>query len=253
MNKRNLFLAMGGAVVVLVGAVWLFFIRSDAPPPASLEEAVAAVSETTTTGAPAETSASTTTAPATSAPATTAAPAAEGLDGSWVVDPASSFAGYRIGEELASIGTTTAVGRTDEVEAALTFEGSSVTALEVTVDMTTLQSDRSRRDQALGSRGLETDQFPTASFVLSEPVDLGGAPVEGEAIAATAEGDLTLHGVTNSITMALEGELVAGTMVVVGSTDVVLTDYAIEAPTGFSVLSINEVGTIEVQLAFVRS
>ena len=50
----------------------------------------------------------------------------------------------------------------------------------------------------------------------------------------------------------LEGSLVAGTMVVVGSADVTLTDYAIEAPTGFSVLSIAEVGTFELQLAFVR-
>jgi polyisoprenoid-binding protein YceI len=82
---------------------------------------------------------------------------------------------------------------------------------------------------------------------------LGAAPTEGDSVAATAVGDLTLHGVTNSISMALEGSLVGGTMVVVGSTEVALTDYGIEAPTGFSVLTIEEVGTIEVQLAFVRS
>lgn len=249
MNKRNLFIGLAFAIIAVVGGVWFFFIRSDAPPPASLEDAVAAVTEDTTTLAPSGQDAATT-----AAPQTTSAPVAtDGLDGSWVVDQADSFAGYRIGEELASIGTATAVGRSSDIEASLTFAGSAVTEFTVTVDMTTLQSDRSRRDGALASRGLETAQFPTASFVLTEPIDLGAAPADGDTVAATAVGDLTLHGVTNSISMALEGSLVGGIMVVVGSTEVALTDYAIEAPTGFSVLTIEEVGTIEVQLAFVPS
>lgn len=247
MNKRNLLIGSLSAVVILIAAVWFFFIRSDAPPPASLEEAVAAVTDETTTAPPGDSS--DTTAP----PATTSAPTGvEGLDGTWVVDQGLSFAGYRIGEELASIGTTTAVGRTSDVEATLTFAGTIASDLAVTVDMTTLQSDRSRRDDALGTRGLETNAFPTATFVLTEPIDLGTVPEEGATFTAAATGDLTLHGVTNSISMSLEGSLVEGTVVVVGSVEVTLTDYSIEAPTGFSVLSINEVGTLEVQLAFVR-
>lgn len=247
MSKRNLLIGLLGALVVLVGAVWFFFIRSDAPPPASLEEAVAAVSDETT-DAPSDDISETT-----SPPETTAAPAsAEGLDGSWVVEQANSFAGYRIGEELANIGTVTAVGRTSDIDAALTFAGTAVTDLSVTVDMMTLQSDRSQRDNALRNRGLETGAFPTATFALAEPIALGSVPEDGEAFTATAVGDLTLHGVTNSISMPVEGSLVDGTVVVVGSVDVTLTDYGMEPPTGFSVLSINEVGTLEVQLAFVR-
>jgi hypothetical protein len=54
------------------------------------------------------------------------------------------------------------------------------------------------------------------------------------------------------VTLNLEGSLVDGTMVVVGMIDVTLTDYDIEAPTGFSILSIADTGSLEVQLAFVR-
>ena len=257
MSRRNVFIGLGAALVLVVAAVWFFFIRSDAPPPVALEDAVAAVTDdsTTTSAAPDNTeSADTTEVPDTTAPPeTTEAPAAaEGLDGAWVVDQANSFAGYRIGEELANIGTVTAVGRTSDVVGTLEFAATAVTSLEVTVDMTTLESDRSQRDNALRTRGLETSDFPTASFVLTEPLDLGAVPGEGDQFAGTAAGDLTLHGVTNSITMDLEGSLVGGIVVVVGSTDVTLTDYDIEAPTGFSVLTINEVGTIEVQLALVR-
>jgi polyisoprenoid-binding protein YceI len=252
LSKRNILIGLIAAVIVLGGAVWYFFLRSDAPPPATLEDAVAAVTgETTTTtttageGEPAST---------TAAPETTTAPSAsDGLDGTWIADPSLSFVGYRIEEELASIGSATAVGRTSDVDAMLTFSGSSVTDLSVTVDMTTLQSDRSRRDGAMATRGLETNTFPDASFVLAAPIDLGAVPADGESISASAAGELTLHGVTQSISLDLEGSLVEGTMVVVGSVDIALVDYGIEKPTGFSVLSIADVGVLEIQLALVRS
>ncbi len=252
MSRRNIVIAVVAGLLVLAGAVWFFFFRSDAPPPASLEDAIESVVDDTEAPSSSE-SADTTaeSADTTAAPDTTSAPvSADGLDGTWTVDQSNSFAGYRIGEELASIGTVEAVGRTSDVDASLTFAGSAVTDLTVTVDMTTLESDRSRRDEALASRGLETDAFPTAVFVLTEPIDLGNAPGEGEVFVASALGELTLHGVTNPVVMELEGSLVEGTVVVVGSTEVTLTDYDIEAPTGFSVLTIEESGIIEVQLAF---
>ncbi len=258
MSRRNILIGSVAGVIILAGAVWFFFLRSDAPPPVALEDAVAAVTDDDGADDAAEPSAEDADLPAaesttTSPPETTSAPAtSDGLDGEWVVDQTDSFAGYRIGEELASIGTTTAVGRTSNIDATLEFAGTEVTALAVTVDMTTLESDRSTRDNALRTRGLETSEFPTATFELTEPLDLGSVPEEGATFSGTALGDLTLHGVTNSITMDLEGSLVGGTVVVVGSTDVTLTDYDIEAPTGFSVLTIEEVGTIEVQLALVR-
>ena len=66
-------------------------------------------------------------------------------------------------------------------------------------------------------------------------------------------GDLTLHGVTRSVEIPIQGQLLdGGAIVVVGALDVALADYEIEPPTGFAVLSIDDVGTIELQLAFTR-
>ena len=53
------------------------------------------------------------------------------------------------------------------------------------------------------SRILETSQFPTATFELTEPVDFGTEPADLEEITAEATGDLTVHGVTNSVTVDL--------------------------------------------------
>ena len=77
---------------------------------------------------------------------------------------------------------------------------------------------------------LETDQFPTATFILTEPVSLGAAATTGEAVSVSAVGDLTIHGVTNPVTFALEAQLVGDTIVVVGSTDIVFSDYDVQVP-----------------------
>jgi polyisoprenoid-binding protein YceI len=245
MNKKTVLIGLVGAVFLFAGAVWFFFLRSDAPPPATLEDAVASVTSTTAADIAADAAAETT-----AAPDTTVASRAS-LDGAWVADTAVSFVGYRIDEELANLGSVTAVGRTGEIDATLTFTGSAVTDLSVTVDMTTLESDRSQRDSAMRTRGLETSTFPESSYILTSPIELGVDPADGETFTATATGDLTLHGVTQSIELELEGRLVDGTVVIVGSIEIALVDYGIEKPTGFSVLDIADVGLLEIQLAFV--
>jgi polyisoprenoid-binding protein YceI len=126
--------------------------------------------------------------------------------GSWTVDTTSgsldagtsSFAGYRVQEELSGLGSNTAVGRTPDVSGTMTIEGTSITALSITVDMTSLRSDDERRDDSIRQRGLETDTFPTATFTLTQPIDVGTRPTDGERIRLTATGDLTLHDVTRS-------------------------------------------------------
>jgi polyisoprenoid-binding protein YceI len=220
-------IVIGAVVLVLAGAgVWFFFLRSDAPPPVSLEGAVG-----------------------TTAPGATAAGGT--VDGTWTIDPGSdSFVGYRIGERLASIGVQDAVGRTSQVTGTLQIDGTSVTAVSMEADLASLESDSRQRDGRLRSAGLETDAFPTAGFVLTAPIALGEIPQEGVPLTTTATGDFTLHGVTRPVAIPVEAQLSGGAIVVVGSLPVTLTDYDIVAPTGFSVLSIDESGTMEFQLFF---
>jgi len=251
MNRRTLI--FGGLAVVILGgfAFWYLVLRSDAPPPVSLEDAVAAV---TTTGAAGDEATTTTAgvAPDTSDAPTDPAASGDGFSGSWEVVPEPSFVGYRVGEELAGIGTTEAAGRTSEVFGELVVDGTTITVVDIEADLRGLQSDSSTRDGALRSRGLETDTFPSARFSLVEPIEIG-EPAVGETITATATGDLTLHGVTNRVTIPIEGTLVDdNTIVVVASLVIALEDYDIEPPTGMRVLSIEDTGTIEMQLAFSR-
>ncbi len=181
-------------------------------------------------------------------------PTLEELAGTWTISERGvSFVGYRIGEELANIGTATAVGRTSDIVATLEFDGVMITSVTIEADLRTLRSDQGFRDGALRTRGLESDTFPFATFVLVEPIPIDALPVGDETLSVTVSGTLNLHGVTNPVSISLQGQYVDGLVVVAGSTEIVLTDYDIEAPTGFRVLSIDEVGIMEFELVLERA
>ena len=71
-------------------------------------------------------------------------------------------------EELVSIGSTTAVGRTPEVTGSITIEGTTLTAAEIVADLTQIVSNESRRESAI-QRTLGTGANPNATFVLTTP------------------------------------------------------------------------------------
>ena len=247
------------AVAVLAAAAagaWYLFLR----PPAPAEVALAAVPTAAPTDDATEAPASETPAAASSAAPAASAAVAAGLDGTWTVDPSigsfddfsGSFVGYRVTEELVGIGTSTAVGRTPDVTGSLTLAGTTITDATFEADLTTLQSDSGMRDGQLGRQGLETDTYPTATFVLAESIELDAVPADGATIEATAVGDLTLHGVTQRVAIPLEARLANGVVTVVGSLPVAFGDYGMTAPESMRVLSIDENGTMEFQLQFTQ-
>jgi polyisoprenoid-binding protein YceI len=186
------------------------------------------------------------------------------FDGTWnvdtsigtfsdVKDTSGNFVGYRIQEQLASIGANTAVGRTPKVTGSLMIAGTKVTTVDITADLTALQSDDNQRDNQLRNNGIQTNQFPSATFKLTSPIDLGSIPADGKEISATASGQLTLHGVTKDVQIALKAKLSGSTIVVTGSLPIVLADYSIDKPNSFKVLSIADNGTMELQLFFTHT
>jgi polyisoprenoid-binding protein YceI len=184
--------------------------------------------------------------------------ASGGLPGTWKVDTSigsssdwsNSYVGYRVKEELASIGANTAVGRTSKVDGTLTIDGTKVTAGTITADLTALKSNDDRRDGQLRRQALETSQFPTAEFVLTSPIDFGTAPADGQVVSATAKGRLTLHGVTKDVEIPLQARLSGSTIAVTGSLPIVFADYNITKPSSFIVLTVEDQGTMELQLFF---
>jgi polyisoprenoid-binding protein YceI len=203
-------------------------------------------------------SANATADPAATSGATTSEPAGEtGVAGEWQV-AADSVAGYRVREQLANLpAESDAVGRTSDVTGSITVEengdGALLTAGTLTVDTTTITSDEGRRDNRLRSEGLQTDQFPTATFVVTQPVDVPAAALGGTATDITLVGDLTLHGVTKAVEIPAQAQLAAGKMQVAGSLTFPLADFDITAPNvGGFIISIADEGALEFLVAFEK-
>ena len=113
--------------------------------------------------------------------------------------------------------------------------------------MTALESDSAGRDTTLRTDALQTDQYPTAVFELTQPIELGSLPTPNETIEASAGGELTLHGTTQEITLTLEATLVGDQILVVGRVALEFADYGIATPTAALVVSIDETAELEVQ------
>ncbi|MDE0663957.1 MAG: YceI family protein [Acidimicrobiaceae bacterium] len=166
-------------------------------------------------------------------------------------EPTVSFAGFRVDEVLNNIGAFTAVGRTARVSGSIELSDTALVAATVEVQMGTLHTDNSFRDGRI-YQALNTSEFPLATFTLAEPVDLPAGMADGEAFSGSAEGDLTIKGVTNRVAFDLQAQLVGDRIVAVGSSDVLFSDYGVTAPTAPIVVSVEDHGIMEFQLLFTR-
>ena len=159
--------------------------------------------------------------------------------------------GYRVRENLAGIDQE-AAGRTNDVQGTLTVEGdTTISAAEVTAGLQSLESDEDRRDNAIRTRGLETDRFPEATFRLTQPAQLPSSPARGQDLSATVTGELTLHGVTKAVEVPVQARWDGGTIEVVGSIPIAMADYDIDPPNVGGFVSVEDEGEIELRLTFV--
>jgi len=242
-RKKFLILLMVFDAIVIGALVWFFVLRDDAPSEVDLDATRDAVNASDSAGGGADAN-------------------VDGIAGVWNVDASigdftleddatASFAGFRIDEELSSLGAVTAVGRTPGVSGTVTIDDTTVIQAEITVDMTGIKSDEGRREGPI-QRALATAEHPTATFTLTQPVSLGGEADAGEPVSVEASGMLTVAGRSLPVTFALDAQLLADGVLVVGSTDVLLSDFGLTAPSAPVVVSVSDTATVELQLWLTR-
>lgn len=168
------------------------------------------------------------------------------IAGEWKIAD-SSQAGYRV-KEVLNGQDVTVVGRTSDVEGQATIDGTTLSSATATVTMTGVATDNGSRDnQFLGI--LKTSEFPTSTFALTTPVDIG--TLTSGPVSVQAAGDLTVAGVTRPVTVSLEAQSTDGGVEVQGSIPIVFSDFGIDAPNlGF--VKVEGTGTIEMLLQLTK-
>lgn len=176
--------------------------------------------------------------------------------GTWSVGSGSQ-AGYRVREQLASLAAPSdAVGRTTAITGTLTLtqaaSGDSVSAASITVDVSKLTSDKSMRDQRIHRQGLESDRYPTATFQLTSPIALPAGAASGQTIHVSATGSLTIHGVTKTVTIPIDGRLSGSQIELVGSITFPFGDFGMTPPSIGGFVTVQDNATMEFQLVLTR-
>jgi polyisoprenoid-binding protein YceI len=237
-SRRGLIAAALAGVLALlaIGIGIVYFVVFPSSAPAKLALATSSATPSATSSASARTS---------------------DPSGTWTVTSGSQ-AGYRVRETLAFVGAPSdAVGRTSSVHGTMTVaqagSGYSVSAASFTVDVNTLTSDRAMRDQRIHSMGLQSDQYPKARFVLATPIALPATAGNGQTFTVSATGQLTIHGVTKTVTIPLQAQLSGTQVQVAGSITFPFSEFGMTPPSIGGFVSVENNATMEFALNFAKA
>lgn len=211
MKKRYIFLSVSSVILVIIitGVAYMAHFAS-------------AVSQAQSHTAPGAVKAATTPIPAT------------GLRTFQIVSSRTT-ASYSVYENLIfenkpnndAIGTTHAVTGSFKIR---TGTSPLVAGMNITVDLRTLQSDASRRDDYIQQNTLQTDSYPYATFVSVSTQGLPASYNNGQTVHFQLIGNLTMHGKTNKETFDVTGKVVGNTITGTASSTIYMTDFGIQPP-----------------------
>ena len=223
------------SIVVVVGLVYggiLMYTKVINPPEDKLNEddLSAIVSDSSTT------------------PSSTPTPDV-GISGTWLATSESTV-GYRVKEVLGGVDTE-GVGRTNQVNGSLTIQDTTLLSTVFEIDVASIKSDSSKRDSQFSGNIMDTATYPTATFRLLTPIELGSIPADDQNITATAQGELTMHGVTQQVSFDVTAKIANGIIGVLGSIDITFADYGIANPSNAFVTT-GDTGLLEFVLAFQK-
>ncbi len=169
--------------------------------------------------------------------------------GTWKATSAS-VVGYRVNEVLFGQNNV-AVGRTHSVTGTITLSGTTVSAAHFVVQMADVHSDQSERDAQFDNRIMSVSQYPTSTFTLVSPIELGNIAA-GTKVHHTASGNLTLRGQTNVVTFTLSAEYTANSIEVSGSIPITFAEWDIPNPGFGNAITTDSHGILEFLLVLHR-
>ncbi len=246
-NRILIVVVLAGLGLAAAGATW--FLGRDSIAAVDLDRALADASAAEAAGDDASGDGAAVVEPLTDATGTWRVdtdfvPFVYDVDGSTT----GTWVGYQIDEQLSGVGAYTAVGRSPRVEGEVVIDGSQVRAATVRADLQGLVSDNPNRDARV--RPVFADR--PVEFTLSEPVDFGAIPSEGQRVTVTARGVLRIGTIARDVEIALSADVTGSRLLVVGSTVVTLADFDVAVPSAPVVLSVSDEATIELQLFLSR-
>lgn len=160
---------------------------------------------------------------------------------SYVVDETFlAGAAERLGIQAGSVST---IGTTQDVSGQLTLafaENVSLVSGNFEVNLSTLASDQSRRDNTIRDDFLQSAIYPTATFIATELRNFPESYTEGTEANFQLIGDLTIRNVTQEVTLEVTGSLSGDTITATAVAPLIMSDFGVEPPAFAGVLSVED-------------
>lgn len=162
---------------------------------------------------------------------------------------------YRVREELAGLDfPNDAIGVTSAVTGGIVFDDKGRVVRDSSrfvIDVRSLKSDKARRDNFIRENTLETERYPTVTFIPSELRGLPATLPTTGSVSFQMIGDLVIRGITRPTTWTVTAQ--AGPTAYTGSAKTAFTfdDFHMEQPAVPIVLSVND--TIKLEYDFKLS
>jgi polyisoprenoid-binding protein YceI len=167
--------------------------------------------------------------------------------------PENSKANYRVTEQLVNNDLPNdAIGVTNGISGSITMlpDGTiDKTKSKFTVDLTSLQSDKSMRDNFVKRNILDTANYPNAVFVPTEIKGLPSPLPQSGSVTFQVSGDLTIKDVTRPVIWDVTGEIKNGIATGKATTAFKFADFNLNQPKVPVVLSVVDKITLEVDVA----
>lgn len=163
---------------------------------------------------------------------------------------------FRVKEQLAGRNLPNdAVGTTQAVTGAIVIQPNGqidATKSKIVVDVSSLKTDESRRDNFIKRNTLQTDQYPTATFVPTAVQGLPSPlPASGD-VTFQITGDLTIHGTTKSSTWQVKGTITGQDLKGSASAAFKFGDFNMSPPRAAVVLSVEDNIRLELDFHLTR-
>ena len=163
-----------------------------------------------------------------------------------------SAARYLVGEELVRIpNPIVAVGETSDVSGAITFDADGDADADestVFVGLSGFVSDEDRRDNYVRSRLFDTRRFPDAELVVRDAPGLPWPlPESGEAEFQIV-GDLTIQGVSKTVTWDASARFSADSVEGSASATVTFDDFELTKPSFAFIISVEDEIRLEMDI-----
>ncbi len=188
---------------------------------------------------------------------TTPVSSGSSLTGRWTV-AAGSVAGYRVREKLGFLpAESDAVGRTSEITGNATViesgGGLRFTTASLKVNVYSLKSNESMRDEHIHTIGIQSATYPYATFTLTRTVSLPHAALSGKVFAEPVTGVFDIHGTSRTETLPLQLTLSNHLIRAVGSLTFAWSRFDMTAPSVGGFVNVSGHATMEFDLRLQRA